>query len=102
MRSNTLTTEERINSIVDKLWEFSKTPKGPMTPEQDEATLDPKQAKSALLALINEERLKEAIEQLYWTARNCMRATCIEDAIKLKKHYEEELQTLSQGGKNNE
>lgn len=53
-------SQDWLDEILDKLKLFTKTPLGRMTPEQDEATLDWRQAKSA----IREHFLKEAMELL--------------------------------------
>ena len=53
-------SQDWLDEILDKLKLFTKTPLGRMTPEQDEATLDWRQAKSA----IREHFLKEALEML--------------------------------------
>ena len=53
-------SQDWLDEILDKLKLFTKTPLGRMTPEQDEATLDWRQAKSA----IREHFLKEALEIL--------------------------------------
>lgn len=50
-------SQDWLDEILDKLKLFTKTPLGRMTPEQDEATLDWRQAKSA----IREHFLKEAL-----------------------------------------
>ena len=53
-------SQDWLDEILDKLKLFTKTPLGRMTPEQDEATLDWRQAKSA----IREHFLKEALEMI--------------------------------------
>ena len=61
-------SQDWLDEILDKLKLFTKTPLGRMTPEQDEATLDWRQAKSA----IREHFLKEALEMIKdWREQGC-------------------------------
>lgn len=53
-------SQDWLDEILDKLKLFVKTPLGRMTPEQDKATLDWRQAKSA----IRKHILQEALEML--------------------------------------
>lgn len=48
-----------IDEILDKFWAFAKTPQGPMTEEQDLATLDKRQAKQSLITYIETEIIGE-------------------------------------------